>query len=374
MIGVVQISQCSFKQTVAEAIALQGVEHKGLLIRQRHFGGLEEHLQALTEEMPHRVAQEILELPETQRLLLYVRIKNLDIRHLRRSMVQHLPFIGVAEQLIAFMEITGTERLQRMLLSDGFKQVFVGIAQSPATGKVVTQLADQDRCRALAVITNAAADPTDIELVSCRQQRLEQQVAIIFTSRSIAGAVVTAHEVEVQRRLRTRVVAIVHAKQAHELEGDRSHRHQGAEVHRTGEEALGQTPLIKTGKPRFTDDSKRQLILQAYRFTILEPGFAQLFQLSQQEVVVLVTGLEEQRHQCLQAQAPLLWRRRLREFLMGNFQRIQQRNQRADERSVETTDLIVRLDSGTSAGTADGITQQHASQAETPTVLLQRFR
>ncbi|MNI70710.1 hypothetical protein D3C73_1265380 [compost metagenome] len=58
--AVIQVCQCGAEQTVAQAIALQGIEDKGLFIGQRHFGRLEEHLQALTEEMTHRVAQEIL--------------------------------------------------------------------------------------------------------------------------------------------------------------------------------------------------------------------------------------------------------------------------------------------------------------------------
>ncbi|MNN88166.1 hypothetical protein D3C81_2058150 [compost metagenome] len=59
-VGVIQVCQGRAEQTVAQAIALQGVEDKGLFIGQGHFGSLEEHLQALTEEMSHRVAQEIL--------------------------------------------------------------------------------------------------------------------------------------------------------------------------------------------------------------------------------------------------------------------------------------------------------------------------
>ncbi|MNG20212.1 hypothetical protein D3C84_1044470 [compost metagenome] len=76
---------------------------------------------------------------------------------------------------------------------------------------MVPKLADEHRCRALAVIADAATDPTDIELLARRQQCFQQQIAVILTSRAIAGAVVAAHEVEIQRRLCPRVVAIVHA-------------------------------------------------------------------------------------------------------------------------------------------------------------------
>ncbi|MCY1447778.1 hypothetical protein D9M71_644130 [compost metagenome] len=169
----------------------------------------------------------------------------------------------------------------------------LGIGRSPTAGQVVTELADQHRCRALAVIANAATDPAHIELVACRQQGLQQQIAVILTPRAIAWTVVAAHEVEVQRRLCPRVVAIVHPQQAHQLERDRAHGHQGAEVDRPGQKALGQAPLIETGQPGFTDDGQRQLVVQADRLTILQPGLTQRFQLRQQVLVMLVTGLEK---------------------------------------------------------------------------------
>ena len=93
--------------------------------------------------MPHRVAQEILELTEAQRLLLNMGVKDLDISRLLCNAVKHLPLVGVAEQVIAFMEVTGAEGLQRVFLSDGVEQVFVGIGQLPAAGQMITELADQ---------------------------------------------------------------------------------------------------------------------------------------------------------------------------------------------------------------------------------------
>ena len=141
--------------------------------------------------MSHRITQEVLQLTETQRLLLNVGIKDFDISRRLTGLMQQLPFIRVAEQIIAFMEIAGAERLQWMLLSDGLKQIFVDIMQSPTAGQMISQLANQYRRRAFTVIANAATDPADIELVTCRQQGFQQQIAVIFASGAVARAVIT---------------------------------------------------------------------------------------------------------------------------------------------------------------------------------------
>ena len=124
-----------------------------------------------------------------------------------------------------------------MLLGHGLQQVTTAF-QVPATGKVVTQLANQYAGRTLAVVANTAPHPTDIELIPCGKQRFEQQVTVIFAARTITRAVIAAHQVKVQRRLCPRIVAVVHAQQADQLEGDGPHRHQGAEVDRPGQETL----------------------------------------------------------------------------------------------------------------------------------------
>ena len=82
-------------------------------------------------------------------------------------------------------------------------------------------------------------------------------------------------------------------------------------------------------------------------------------------------GLEKQLHQGLQALAPLLRQRRLREFLVSDFQRIQQGHQRADQHCIQTADFIIGLNTIAGLTTAYGIAEQHAAQAKTPTVLFQ---
>ncbi|MNV59301.1 hypothetical protein D3C71_1517150 [compost metagenome] len=180
-------------------------------------------------------------------------------------LMQQLPFMGEAEQRTAFLEVTRAERLQRVLLGQRMQQLrarFLALivercGQAPACGQMVTQLADQHRRRTLAVVADTAADPADIELIARRQQRFEEQVSVVFSARAIARTVVAGHQVEVQRLLGTRVVAIVHAQQAHHPEWNGAHGHEGAEVYRAGEETLGQLALVQAGQPGLTHHGER---------------------------------------------------------------------------------------------------------------------
>ncbi|MNP29740.1 hypothetical protein D3C76_1227770 [compost metagenome] len=188
-----------------------------------------------------------------------------------------------------------------MLLGQGIEKILAVICQPPTIGEMIAQLADQHRCRALAVVANTAPHPTDVQLFPGRKQRFQQQVTIVLTAGTIARTIIAAHQIEIQGWLGSRVITIIHPQQAHQLERDRAHRHQGTEVDGSGQEALGQSPLIQPGQPRFTHHRQRQFIVQPHRLTGLQPGFTQVFELGQQIVVMLVACLEKQLHQILQA-------------------------------------------------------------------------
>jgi hypothetical protein len=68
--------------------------------------------------------------------------------------------------------------------------------------------------------------------------------------------------------------------------------------------------LIQPGQPGFTHDRQRQLFFKANVLAGLQPGFTQGFQLTEQVVVVLTVGHEEQLHDRLKARAPHRGRRR----------------------------------------------------------------
>ncbi|MNH11577.1 hypothetical protein D3C79_710930 [compost metagenome] len=171
--------------------------------------------------------------------------------------------------------------------------------------------------------------------------------------------------------MRTRVVAIVHAQQADHLERDRTHGHQGAEIYRTCKKTLGQAPLVEPGQPGFANHGERQQVLQANRFTGLQPGFAQGLQLHQQIVVMLGFGQEKHLQQGMQALAPLGSSCRLGKLLVSDFQGVEQGHQRADQGGIQAADFIERLDTIAAFADTDGVTQQHAPQAKSPAVLFE---
>src|SRR5690606_41719851 len=66
------------------------------------------------------------------------------------------------------------QRLEQRLV------VRLAAGQSPARRQVIAQLADQHGGRLLAVVTHAAADPADIQLLAGGEQRFQQQVAVVL--------------------------------------------------------------------------------------------------------------------------------------------------------------------------------------------------
>ncbi|MCY1416408.1 hypothetical protein D9M71_319140 [compost metagenome] len=111
--------------------------------------------------------------------------------------------------------------------------------------------------------------------------------------------------------------------------------------------------------------------MQADGLAHLKPAITQILQLHQQEFITLVLGEEEHVQQGMQSLAPLADGGRLGQGLAGDFERIEQRDQRADQCRVQATDFIVGLNTITGLTHPHGITQQHAAQAETPTVLFE---
>lgn len=210
LFGIVRLGQCCTQQAFTGAVPLQGIEDEGFLVRGRCFQRFEVDFQTLAEEVPHRVAQEVIQLGQAQGLIVMVwRQAGVALLVLLALLVQHLPFVGKAEQRAALLEVAWAERLQRVLLGQCVQQLLARFCwlpllracQLPAGCKVIAQLADQYRGRAFAVVADAPPDPADIQLVAGRQQCFEQQVAVILTARAVTGAVVAGHQVEVQRLL-----------------------------------------------------------------------------------------------------------------------------------------------------------------------------
>ncbi|MNP16925.1 hypothetical protein D3C76_1093410 [compost metagenome] len=73
LFGVARLGQRGAEQAFTGAVALQGIQDKRFFVRGWRFQRLEVHLQALAEEMPHRVAQEVVELGQAQGFIVKVR-------------------------------------------------------------------------------------------------------------------------------------------------------------------------------------------------------------------------------------------------------------------------------------------------------------
>ena len=84
------------------------------------------------------------------------------------------------------------------------------------------------------MVVDTVAHPGDMEMPAGGQQGFEEKVAVIFSSRAIAGANIVGHEVKIKRISWPWVVAIIHTKEADHLKRDRSHRHEGCEGDGTG--------------------------------------------------------------------------------------------------------------------------------------------
>ncbi len=248
----------AFGQLELQLPVVQRVQFERLFVVAGQLLVVETHLEPLLEERIHRVGEELRQRSQPQRALqLQRRQGRFGVGSADLVLAMDLaPLAGVGEQAIdallrRIVKIPAAERLQRMLLGQGTQQrlaVAVRI-QAPAGRQVIAQLADQHRGRPLAIVADTPPHPAHVELLARREQRLEQQVAVVLAPRAVAGAVVVAHQVEIQRRLLAGVVAIVHAKQADQPERDRAHRHQRAETHRASQEALVQAALVQAAEP-----------------------------------------------------------------------------------------------------------------------------
>ncbi len=75
-------------------------------------------------------------------------------------------------------------------------------------------------------------------VVARREQRLEEQVAIVVARRAVARSRPPRDQVEARRpAARAGKTVVVHAQQAHDAERDAAHRHQLAERHAAGQKA-----------------------------------------------------------------------------------------------------------------------------------------
>ncbi len=78
-----------------------------------------------------------MQLTEAQGLFLLVLWQLVCLGFGSGGFVQQLPFAGVAEQRVAFVEVAGTEGLQWMLLGHRFEERLLALGVVPAAGEMV---------------------------------------------------------------------------------------------------------------------------------------------------------------------------------------------------------------------------------------------
>ncbi|MNH90911.1 hypothetical protein D3C73_434560 [compost metagenome] len=117
--------------------------------------------------------------------------------------------------------------------------------QAIALLQIFQQFSDQYGRIALAVVLNGTANKADVQLLLGREDRLQEQIAVIVTAAAIAPLNLLRHQVKTQRRQSARVDTVVHAQQADHLERNGTHGHQGTEVDLTGQETLTDALLIE---------------------------------------------------------------------------------------------------------------------------------
>ncbi len=141
-------------------------------------------------------------------------------------------------------EIARRERLQRVgdenFLAGRLGYGLAGMLGSLCNGQFgghvhgFQHLAEQHRRWQYGIVARVAADIGQVQRLARREQRLQQQVAVVEAPRTVAAARMPADQIEARRRCAPREGAVVQAEQADHAERQAAHRHHGAEGHRTG--------------------------------------------------------------------------------------------------------------------------------------------
>ena len=353
--------------------ALQAVEGERLGVVQHAALLSEPGFQTVLEKVRHRLLEKAAQGGAGDRLAGFQRRQRLFIARLGRvALVQGAPFVGVGVQpVIVGVEIVRAERLQRVRHGQGVHRfALVGV---PALVDVVAQLRHQHRGRPLAVVAHVAAGPADVEAVAGAEQGFQKQIAVVVAARAVAGPVVAplAHQVEIHGLLLARVVAVLHAQQAHMAERDGAHRHQRAEVDAPGHEALRQALRVEGVEQRPARHGQRQRAVEIRFVTGGDPVVEGVAQAGVQVLVGFVHGQEQIVEQGGEALSPVAGAAVAAALAPVVFQGVEQAGQAPGQFGAQAGHFVQRLDAPPGRAVAEQVAGQHAFQAEGPAVLLE---
>ena len=373
-------------QLLYQLVGLQPIQAKDLVIFQPALVLVEVHRQPLAEKGACRMLHEGGELAQRQR--------HLGVGHERwQGWRQDLhaggrvgrgvgiaPFGGMGGQRRAGLEVRPAEGLQWMVRGAFDQQV---VCTAPARREVVTQLGHEHRGRLLAVVAHMVPRPADVERAPRGQQGLQHELAVVVAACPVARAVMAGllHEVEIAAQGTAGVVAIVHAQQAHHLEGDGAHGHERAEGHAPGSEALVQRGLLQRRQPGRLRNCEGHGLGIGGLVAGIQPGHECGLQRVDHGAVRLVTGQEQVLQQLPQVPGPCLRAGVLQALLPPVQQPVQHGGQHASQFGVQPPYFVVGLDTIEGCRCAHlgvqghglaaaGVAQQHAAQAEPGTVVL----
>ena len=111
--------------------------------------------------------------------------------------------------------------------------------------------------RRLAVLEVAGRD-REHELLPGREERLEEEMAIVVADRAVPGARVPRHQVEAGGGAAAREAAVDEAGDHDDAEGDRAQRHELAERDPAGEEGLGRGRILRGPRRRARGSPRRR--------------------------------------------------------------------------------------------------------------------
>ncbi len=178
------------------------------------------------------------------------------------------------------------------------------------------------------------------------------------------------HEVEIAALGPARVGVLVHAQQAHDLEGNGPQGQQAAEGDATGQETPGHAGVVDAVQPGLREDLQRQLPVEAGAFAVLQPLGQAFLHGGQRLALGLVHGLHQGVEQFARGLGPAGRRGGLARGRPPALKHLEQRMQGSGQRGVEPAHFAQGFDAPPGRCLAVGIPQQHAAQREGPAALL----
>ncbi len=360
-------------QVAEQAVAVEPVEREDFVVVLR-LQFVEHHVEPGAEKRLDRIFQEAGQLLQTQRFgerLERHRPISVPGPVLGHAAMRLPPLAGIGEQRGVALEVAAAEGLQGMNGGALREQIALSFAL-PTRGEIVAQLRHQHRRRLLGVVARAAASPAHIEHAARRQQRFEHEVAIVFAPGAISGPVLPGlmQQIEVAARAAARVVALVHAQQADDFEGNGAQRHQGAEGHPTGEKAPAARGLVQPAQPALAQHLQRHGFVEPRGGAMVEPGGERIVEAGAGFALAQVLRQADGVEQIARVLRPLARRGVLQGRAPPGLQHVEQIGQRADEGGIQPADFVKGHDVLKAVFARPGIAQQHAAQAEAPAVLL----